>query len=62
MWLIVFPPHPFKNTKTQVDYIYLQCARGSDVLMCIVFGYDVLLAFVAFVLSFLARKLEDNAR
>uniref|UniRef100_A0A3P8UK58 Vomeronasal 2, receptor 1 n=1 Tax=Cynoglossus semilaevis TaxID=244447 RepID=A0A3P8UK58_CYNSE len=62
VWLIVFPPHPFKNTKTQVDYIYLQCARGSDVLMCIVFGYDVLLAFVAFVLSFLARKLEDNAR
>ncbi|XP_064856627.1 vomeronasal type-2 receptor 1 isoform X2 [Oncorhynchus nerka] len=60
VWLVILPPHPVKNTAAQNIKIILECDQGSVVFICCVFGYDILLALLAFVFSFIARKLEDN--
>uniref|UniRef100_A0A8C7GHZ8 Vomeronasal 2, receptor 1 n=1 Tax=Oncorhynchus kisutch TaxID=8019 RepID=A0A8C7GHZ8_ONCKI len=62
VWLVILPPHPVKNTAAQNIKIILECDQGSVVFICCVFGYDILLALLAFVFSFIARKLEDNFR
>lgn len=59
-WLILLPPHPVKNTAAQNIKIILECDPGNIIFICCVFGYDVLLALVAFVFAFTARKLEDH--
>ncbi|XP_061575099.1 vomeronasal type-2 receptor 1 [Cololabis saira] len=60
VWLIILPPHPVKNTSAQNIKIILECDEGSVVFICCIFGYDILLALLAFVFAFIARKLEDN--
>ncbi|XP_026169117.1 vomeronasal type-2 receptor 1 [Mastacembelus armatus] len=60
VWLIIVPPHPVKNTSAQNVKIILECDVGSVVFICCIFGYDILLALLAFVFAFIARKLEDN--
>lgn len=60
VWLILLPPHPVKNTAAQNIKIILECDPGNIVFICSVFGYDVLLALLAFVFAFVARKLEDH--
>ena len=42
--------------------IILECDVGSIVFICCIFGYDMLLALVAFIFAFIARKLEDHCR
>ncbi|XP_073347064.1 vomeronasal type-2 receptor 1 [Pagrus major] len=59
VWLIILPPHAIKNTSAQNIKIILECDEGSVVFICCIFGYDILLALVAFVFAFIARKLED---
>ncbi|XP_036931611.1 vomeronasal type-2 receptor 1 [Acanthopagrus latus] len=59
VWLIVLPPQRIKNTSSQNIKIILECDEGSVVFICCIFGYDILLALVAFVFAFIARKLED---
>lgn len=60
VWLILAPPHPVKNTAAQNIKIILECDPGNIIFICCIFGYDVLLALMAFVFAFVARKLEDN--
>ncbi|XP_046891990.1 vomeronasal type-2 receptor 1 [Hypomesus transpacificus] len=60
VWLIILPPHPVKNTAAQNVKIILECDEGSIVFICCIFAYDILLALIAFVFAFVARKLEDH--
>ncbi|XP_072313780.1 vomeronasal type-2 receptor 1 [Eucyclogobius newberryi] len=60
VWLLTFPPHPIKNTSTQNIKIILECHEGNVVFICCIFAYDILLALVAFIFAFIARKLEDH--
>uniref|UniRef100_A0A8C5HZW8 Vomeronasal type-2 receptor 1-like n=1 Tax=Gouania willdenowi TaxID=441366 RepID=A0A8C5HZW8_GOUWI len=60
VWLIILPPHPVKNTSSQNIKIILECDEGSVVFICCIFAYDILLALLAFVFAFIARKLEDH--
>lgn len=62
VWLIILPPHPVKNTAAQNVKIILECDEGSVVFICCIFAYDILLALLAFIFAFIARKLEDNLR
>ncbi|XP_047450439.1 vomeronasal type-2 receptor 1 [Mugil cephalus] len=60
VWLIILPPYPVKNTSAQNIKIILECDEGSVVFICCIFGYDILLALLAFIFAFIARKLEDH--
>ncbi|XP_077397419.1 vomeronasal type-2 receptor 1 [Festucalex cinctus] len=60
VWLIILPPYPMKNTSAQNIKIILECNEGSVVFICCIFAYDILLALLAFIFAFLARKLEDH--
>lgn len=62
MWLIILPPHAIKNTSAQNIKIILECDEGSVVFICCIFAYDILLALLAFVFAFVARRLEDHFR
>uniref|UniRef100_A0AAV2J6P9 G-protein coupled receptors family 3 profile domain-containing protein n=1 Tax=Knipowitschia caucasica TaxID=637954 RepID=A0AAV2J6P9_KNICA len=60
VWLLKFPPHPIKNTSAQNIKIILECHEGNVVFICCIFAYDILLALLAFIFAFIARKLEDH--
>uniref|UniRef100_A0A665W1I4 Vomeronasal 2, receptor 1 n=1 Tax=Echeneis naucrates TaxID=173247 RepID=A0A665W1I4_ECHNA len=60
VWLLVVPPHPIKNTSAQNIKIILECDEGSVIFICCIFAYDILLALLAFIFAFIARKLEDH--
>ncbi|XP_039865408.1 vomeronasal type-2 receptor 26-like [Simochromis diagramma] len=59
-WLVSASPTPHKNTQYQNDKIVYECAFGSAVGFAVLLGYIGVLAFLSFLIAFLARNLPDS--
>ncbi|XP_031614279.2 extracellular calcium-sensing receptor-like [Oreochromis aureus] len=59
-WLVSSSPTPHKNTQYQNDKIVYECAVGSTVAFAVLLGYIGILAFLSFLIAFLARNLPDS--
>ena len=59
-YLVLEPPSLFKNIEPQNVKIIFECNEGSIEFLCSIFGFDVLLALLCFVTTFVARQLPDN--
>ncbi|XP_035771584.1 extracellular calcium-sensing receptor-like [Neolamprologus brichardi] len=60
IWLVSASPTPHKNTQYQNDKIVYECAFGSTVGFAVLLGYIGVLAFLSFLIAFLARNLPDS--
>ncbi|XP_069072212.1 extracellular calcium-sensing receptor-like [Pleurodeles waltl] len=59
-WLLLNPPFSLYNTHSQPGIIIAECNEGSPVAFWCMLGYLGLLAFISFLVAFLARKLPDS--
>ncbi|XP_024299269.2 extracellular calcium-sensing receptor-like [Oncorhynchus tshawytscha] len=59
-WLVSASPTPHKNMRYHNDKIVYECVVGSVAGFGALLGYIGLLAFLSFLLAFLARNLPDN--
>ncbi|CAI5693441.1 unnamed protein product [Oreochromis niloticus] len=59
-WLVSSSPTPHKNTQYHNDKIIYECSVGSSVGFGVLLGYIGILAFLSFLIAFLARNLPDS--
>ncbi|XP_051013212.1 vomeronasal type-2 receptor 1-like isoform X1 [Acomys russatus] len=59
-YLVLDPPRMLKNIEIQNVKIIFECSEGSIEFLCSIFGFDVLLALLCFLTTFVARQLPDN--
>uniref|UniRef100_A0AAX7SX15 G-protein coupled receptors family 3 profile domain-containing protein n=2 Tax=Astatotilapia calliptera TaxID=8154 RepID=A0AAX7SX15_ASTCA len=59
-WLVSASPTPNKNTQYHNDKIIYECSVGSSVGFGVLLGYIGMLAFLSFLIAFLARNLPDS--
>ncbi|XP_032754184.1 vomeronasal type-2 receptor 1-like [Rattus rattus] len=59
-YLMLKPPKMVKNIEPQNVKIIFECNEGSIQFLCSIFAFDVLLALLCFLTTFVARKLPDN--
>ncbi|OCT57029.1 hypothetical protein XELAEV_18004089mg [Xenopus laevis] len=60
IWLATSPPFVELNLLSEPGKIIIQCNEGSVIAFYIVLSYMGLLAFVSFIVAFLARTLPDS--
>ncbi|XP_029435657.1 vomeronasal type-2 receptor 116-like [Rhinatrema bivittatum] len=60
VWLLISPPFPDYDTKSESGKMILKCNYGSGIAFYLVVGYMGGLAFLSFVVAFLVRKLPDS--
>uniref|UniRef100_A0A8C6IG11 Vomeronasal 2, receptor 2 n=1 Tax=Mus spicilegus TaxID=10103 RepID=A0A8C6IG11_MUSSI len=60
LYLVLKPPSMFKNIEHQNIKIIFECNEGSVEFLCSMFGFDILLALLYFLTSFVARQLPGN--
>ncbi|KAM9604295.1 LOW QUALITY PROTEIN: vomeronasal type-2 receptor 1-like [Trichechus inunguis] len=59
-YLVLEPPRVYKNMESQNKKIIQECSEGSIKFLCPMFGIDVFLALLCFLMTFVARQLPDN--
>ncbi|XP_048373300.1 vomeronasal type-2 receptor 26-like [Sphaerodactylus townsendi] len=60
LWLCSSPPFSARDMHSVDGEIVLECNEGSTAMFYIVLSYMGILAFVSFLVAFLARKLPDS--
>ncbi|XP_043938188.1 vomeronasal type-2 receptor 26-like [Protopterus annectens] len=60
LWLLLFPPFPEHNTKSNIDKILIECNENSVIMFYCMLGYMGILSSVSFVVAFLVRKLPNG--
>ncbi|XP_056425687.1 extracellular calcium-sensing receptor-like [Hyla sarda] len=60
MWLTFSPPFSEVNSESNSGVLVIQCNEGSPLAFWSMLGYLSLLAFISFIVAFLARRLPDS--
>ncbi|XP_077118699.1 extracellular calcium-sensing receptor-like [Ranitomeya variabilis] len=60
MWLTLSPPFFDVKSESNSEVLIVECNEGSPMAFWSMLGYLGLLAFISFIVAFLARRLPDN--
>nr|DBA18126.1 TPA: hypothetical protein GDO54_016410 [Pyxicephalus adspersus] len=59
-WSTLHPPFPDRDSNTKPGILILQCNVGSQAMFYAALGYNSFLAFLCFIVAFMAKKLPDR--